>query len=74
MLCKQDQLCALEQQLNEIDNTESRRLYLGSLRLDLNPERKRVLGDIGIALSEYGTSFKTGMKRSTHSADYELRR
>jgi hypothetical protein len=56
LLRKQDQLCALEKQLDEIDKSESRPLYLGSLRIDINPERKRVLDEIDIALCSYGTS------------------
>jgi hypothetical protein len=54
MLCKQDQLCALEKQLNEVDNAEVKQLYLGSFRRDANPERKRLLNEIDAALCEYG--------------------
>ncbi|KAF2244683.1 hypothetical protein BU26DRAFT_522480 [Trematosphaeria pertusa] len=53
MLCKQDQLSVLEQQLQEIDRSESKPLYLGSLRRDQNPERKRILDEIDTLLSEY---------------------
>ncbi|KAF2823776.1 hypothetical protein CC86DRAFT_298332 [Ophiobolus disseminans] len=53
MLCKQDDLCILEQQLDAIDSSESRLLYLGSVRQDQNAERKRVLHEIDVALCEY---------------------
>ena len=54
MLCKQDELSVLEHQLDEIDNAESRLLYLGSMRRDENPDRKRVLAEIDMALREFG--------------------
>lgn len=57
MLCKQDQLSVLEQQLQEIDRSESKPLYLGSLRRDQNPERKRILDEIDTLLSEYGALY-----------------
>jgi hypothetical protein len=56
LLRKQDQICALEKQLDETDKSESRPLYLSSLRLDANPERKRILDEIDLALCSYGTS------------------
>ena len=53
---KQDELSVLEQQLEEIDRAESKLLYLGSLRRDQNPECKRIIDEIGIALRDYGES------------------
>ncbi|KAF2662017.1 hypothetical protein K491DRAFT_586357, partial [Lophiostoma macrostomum CBS 122681] len=53
MLCKQDQLCALEQQLNAIDESDTRLLHLGSIRLDENADRKRVLAEIDLVLGEF---------------------
>jgi hypothetical protein len=63
MLCKQDQLCDLEKQLEEIDKSESRPLFLGSLRRDTNLDRKRILAEIDAALCGYGKYQKCGCGR-----------
>jgi hypothetical protein len=54
MLYKQDQLRALEEQLQEIDRSEKTLRHLGSLRRDENAERRRLLGEMEVALCEYG--------------------
>lgn len=54
MLHKQDQLSALEQQLQQVDREESKLLFLGSMRLDKNSERKQLFNEIDVALAEYG--------------------
>jgi hypothetical protein len=55
LLIKQDELSKLEKDLEEIDQEESRVLFLGSIRSDCNEDRKKVLSKIGPALKEYGS-------------------
>jgi hypothetical protein len=54
LLLKQDKLSMLEQQLEEIDATESAPLFLGSSRDDKNEERSSTLSEIDRALADYG--------------------
>jgi len=54
MLLKQDRLSLLEKQLERIDDQELTALFLGSARRDTNTERKKVLDEIGAALSVHG--------------------
>ena len=44
----------LEQQLEDLDQHESRSLFLGSIRKDQNPRREAVLQELDIALTDYG--------------------
>ena len=64
LLTKQDRLSTLETELNGIDSNEVHELFLGALRRDLNPERKRILAEIDEALAEYGSIV---FSISTHS-------
>ena len=57
LLAKQDQLAALEAQLDNLDRTEPRKLFLGNLRHDRNVSRKNVLKAIDKALGDYGMSW-----------------
>lgn len=54
LLVKQDQLLLLEERLDEIDNAESMKLFLGNLRRDRNENRKNVLKTMDEALKDYG--------------------
>ena len=56
LLLKQDELSLLESQLDNIDNAETRELFLGNRRRDANTERKDILGKIEVALASYGVS------------------
>jgi hypothetical protein len=55
LLAKQDKVAILEARLEEIDASEQRPLFLGSLRKDQNVERGIVLRELDMALQEYGT-------------------
>jgi hypothetical protein len=54
LLYKQDELVEMEAQLNELDVTEQRQVYLSSRRRDANDERKKLVQSIDKALIEYG--------------------
>ena len=56
LLLKQDELSLLESQLDNIDNEETRELFLGNRRRDANTERKDIVGKIEVALASYGVS------------------
>jgi hypothetical protein len=53
---KQDEVSALEEKLNAIDNQEKSELFLGNIRRDRNSERKDILSDLEKTLIEYGKS------------------
>ncbi|KAK4210288.1 hypothetical protein QBC37DRAFT_322470 [Rhypophila decipiens] len=53
LLLKQDKLSRLEEQLDELDRTESYLLYLGVSRVDKNPQRLAVLSEIDSCLADY---------------------
>ena len=55
LLHKQDELTELEEQLDRIDREETRVLFLGHRRKDMNVERKRLIQEMDIKLAEYGT-------------------
>lgn len=44
----------LEKQLDQIDNEETRDLFLGNQRRDRNQDRRHVLEKVDVALSDYG--------------------
>ena len=54
LLMKQDQLSVLEEQLNEVDHEEQRKLFLGNLRRDGNERRRNILKAIDEGLLDYG--------------------
>lgn len=54
LLRKQDELSLLEEQLDEIDRTETKKLYLGNMRREKNERRKDVLQRMDSALKDYG--------------------
>ncbi len=54
LLRKQDQIVTLERRLEHLDQTEHRRLFLASLRHDVNPDREGVLNELDKTLLEYG--------------------
>lgn len=54
LLLKQDRLSVLEEQLEHIDHSENRPIFLGNTRRDFNPARKQILADMEIELREYG--------------------
>jgi len=54
LLLKQDELSMLEKQLDQIDNEETRDLFLGNQRRDRNQDRRHVLEKVDVALSDYG--------------------
>ncbi|KAF2792089.1 hypothetical protein K505DRAFT_388040, partial [Melanomma pulvis-pyrius CBS 109.77] len=61
-LIKQDELSLLEEQLEEIDHLEPRKLFLGNLRRDQNETRKTILKTMDKALKDYDhfvSRFKT---------------
>ncbi|KAK8880192.1 hypothetical protein PGQ11_001486 [Apiospora arundinis] len=71
LLSKQDELSALEKQLNDVDRKEKKPLFLGALRSDANSERRRLLSNIDVALAEYDalaerneTALKRGAPRT----------
>lgn len=51
---KQDELSLLEEQLEEIDHMEPRKLFLGNLRRDQNETRKTTIKTMDKALKDYG--------------------
>jgi hypothetical protein len=54
LLLKQDRLVVLEKRLREIDYAETAPLFLGASREDTNTQRRQVLEEIDVALSDYG--------------------
>ena len=54
LLYKQDQLCVLEKNLADIDAAETKPLFLRNMRRDCNETRKRLFGELDIALKQYG--------------------
>ena len=55
LLLKQDKVCLLESQLDEIDQHETRELFLGNNRRDRNKKREQILTKLEDALSKYGS-------------------
>jgi hypothetical protein len=55
LLTKQDELSLLEEQLDEIDRTEVKKIYLGNMRQEGDGPRKHVLQRMDLALKDYGT-------------------
>ncbi|KAK0670322.1 hypothetical protein QBC41DRAFT_345662 [Cercophora samala] len=53
ILQQQDEIARLEQRLDELDSAESRHIFLGCMRRDQNPDRRQVLQELKVALSEY---------------------
>lgn len=54
VLAQQDKITLLEQELSEIDKSEDRELWLGSMRRDKNGRRTDVLGQMNQELKLYG--------------------
>jgi hypothetical protein len=54
LLLKQDRLSVLEEQLEHIDHSEDRPIFLGNARRDVNPARQQILVDMEVELREYG--------------------
>lgn len=57
LLLKQDEVCSLESQLDQIDQEETHELFLGNSRRDRNTKRKEMMMKVDVALSSYGVSF-----------------
>jgi hypothetical protein len=55
LLLKQDEMSVLEERLDELDEKEDRELFLGSIRRDINSERRQLVQDLQGRLEEYGT-------------------
>ncbi|KAH8892157.1 hypothetical protein GQ53DRAFT_781381 [Thozetella sp. PMI_491] len=53
LLVKQDKICLMEQQLDELDRNESRRLFLGKIRRDTNITRASLLSEMNMHLQSY---------------------
>ncbi|KAL9632396.1 MAG: hypothetical protein Q9164_005348 [Protoblastenia rupestris] len=53
LLLKQDEISSLESQLDRVDHEETRELFLGNARRDMNPERKVLLAKLEVAFSSY---------------------
>lgn len=53
-LLKQDNICQLEEELKQIDESEKSQLFLGNCRRDKNQSRKEVLEKLDLALRDYG--------------------
>ena len=56
LLLKQDEISLLESQLDRVDHEETRELFIGNARRDMNSERITVLAKLEVALSSYGTA------------------
>lgn len=56
LLLKQDEISLLESQLDRVDHEETRELFLGNARRDINSERIRIIAKLEVALSSYGTA------------------
>ena len=57
LLMKQDRLSLLEEQLDELDNDEPSKLFLGNIRRDGNEARRGVLKAVDKALKDYGETW-----------------
>ena len=55
LLLKQDEISVLESQLDGVDREETREIFLGNARRDVNAERNKLMVDLENALSNYGT-------------------
>lgn len=55
LLIKQDHVSLLESQLDKLDQSENRPIFLASLRRDRNGERGAVMRELDAALKDYGT-------------------
>lgn len=56
LLFKQDKVCTIENELEELDRKEKRFIFLGRFRGQNNIERVELLEKLDIALAEYGKS------------------
>jgi hypothetical protein len=54
LLLKQDEISVLEERLDDLDSREDRELFLGSIRRDVNPERRQLIQVMQRELEEYG--------------------
>lgn len=70
ILQKQDRLCLLEQELDELDRTEPKRLFLGSLRSDRNTTRNKLCDAIDMAMKDYGETPRPLCSQSAGSRDH----
>ena len=57
LLLKQDQLCQLEAELDDIDRSEDKALFLGNSRRDRNSKRQDVIKRLDEAFAAYGNPF-----------------
>ncbi|KAH8897682.1 hypothetical protein GQ53DRAFT_637562, partial [Thozetella sp. PMI_491] len=64
LLAKQDRLSQLEHELDQVDQEESRPLFLGKMRGDLNTKRTELLGRIEDCLDNYVDSFLEKTQRA----------
>jgi hypothetical protein len=58
---KQDELCMLEDQLDQVDRQEVSPLFLGVRRVDRNTARASVLSHINSKLADYGAFNKNAL-------------
>jgi hypothetical protein len=56
LLQKQDKLSMLEERLEQVDNEETRSIYLGKSRCDRDTERISPLSEIASCLADYGNA------------------
>jgi hypothetical protein len=54
LLLKQDEICRLEEALDNIDDKDPNSVFLGCSRIDNNKERQENLKDLSKAMAEYG--------------------
>jgi hypothetical protein len=54
LLLKQDRLSMIEQRLEQVDQEERSKLFLGKSRRDRNPERISLLSEADTLLADYG--------------------
>ncbi|KAE9378749.1 hypothetical protein N431DRAFT_363410 [Stipitochalara longipes BDJ] len=59
LLLKQDRLSILEEQLDEVDQSETLPIFLGNARRDANQTRKQILAEMETELKEYGSNDAT---------------
>lgn len=57
ILQQRDEIARLEQRLDELDSAESRHIFLGCMRRDQKPDRRQILQELKVALSEYGKRY-----------------
>lgn len=62
LLLQQDKIAQLEDQLDEIDRTETRLLYLGKARCDRNADRSHIVSEIGSHLADYDSLLESTSK------------